>query len=78
MAAVKSPSIIGSAIKTARGTFIVVALLSGVVNLLALTGSVYMMQIYDRVMSSHSVPTLVALSIIVVLLLLWCCSSRSS
>ena len=64
MAAVKSPSIIGSAIKTARVTFIVVALLSGVVNLLALTGSVYMMQIYDRVMSSHSVPTLVALSII--------------
>ncbi|MFM8699851.1 MAG: type I secretion system permease/ATPase [Hyphomicrobiales bacterium] len=64
MAAVRSSSIIGAAVRSARGTFIVVALLSGVVNLLALTGSVYMMQIYDRVMSSHSVPTLVALSII--------------
>ena len=64
MAVLKSPSIIRRALRSARGPFVSVALLSGVVNLLALTGSIYMMQIYDRVMSSHSVPTLVALSII--------------
>lgn len=64
MAVTKSPSIISRALRSARGPFVSVALLSGVVNLLALTGSIYMMQIYDRVMSSHSVPTLVALSII--------------
>ncbi len=38
------------------------ALLSGLVNLLGLTSSIYMMQVYDRVLSSHSLPTLVALS----------------
>jgi ATP-binding cassette subfamily C protein len=41
-------------------------LLSCIANVLALTGSLYMLQIYDRVISSHSVPTLVALSALVV------------
>jgi PrtD family type I secretion system ABC transporter len=36
--------------------------LSGIINVLALTGSFYMLQIYDRALTSHSVPTLVALS----------------
>ncbi len=39
-----------------------VALISCVVNILALTGSFYMLQVYDRVLSSRSIPTLVALS----------------
>jgi PrtD family type I secretion system ABC transporter len=39
--------------------------LSAVVNVLALTGSIYMMQVYDRVLASRSVPTLVALSLLV-------------
>ena len=39
--------------------------LSAVVNILALTGSIYMMQVYDRVLTSRSVPTLVALSALV-------------
>lgn len=37
-------------------------LVSGVVNVLALTGSFYMLQIYDRALTSHSIPTLLALS----------------
>ena len=37
-------------------------ILSGVVNLLALTGAFYMLQIYDRALTSHSIPTLLALS----------------
>jgi ATP-binding cassette subfamily C protein len=36
--------------------------LSGIINILALTGAFYMLQIYDRALTSHSVPTLVALS----------------
>ena len=36
--------------------------LSGVINLLALTGSLYMMQIYDRALASGSVPTLLVIS----------------
>jgi len=36
--------------------------MSAVSNALALTGSFYMLQVYDRVLSSHSVPTLVGLT----------------
>ncbi|MGL4440856.1 MAG: ABC transporter transmembrane domain-containing protein, partial [Bosea sp. (in: a-proteobacteria)] len=39
-------------------------LFSGVINILMLTGSFYMLQVYDRVLLSYSVPTLVMLSII--------------
>ncbi len=45
--------------------------LSCVVNLLALTGSFYMLQIYDRVISSRSLPTLVALSVLAISLYLF-------
>lgn len=41
---------------------IAVAVMSGVINILYLTGSFYMMQVYDRVIPSRSVPTLIALS----------------
>lgn len=49
-----------------RKALIGVALLSGLINLLMLTGSLFMMQVYDRVLASQSVPTLIALSIIAV------------
>lgn len=39
-----------------------VAALSAVTNILMLTGPLFMMQVYDRVLASRSVPTLVALS----------------
>jgi PrtD family type I secretion system ABC transporter len=42
--------------------------MSGIINLLALTGSLYMLQVYDRVLSSHSVPTLVSLSALMFIL----------
>jgi PrtD family type I secretion system ABC transporter len=44
------------------------AAFSAAVNLLMLTGPVYMLQVYDRVLSSGSVPTLVGLFAIVVVL----------
>ena len=52
---------------------VVVALMvvSGVVNVLALTGSFYMLQVYDRVLTSRSVPSLVALSLLAVILFLF-------
>lgn len=37
--------------------------ISGIINILALTGAFYMMQIYDRALLSGSVPTLVLISI---------------
>lgn len=39
-------------------------LLSGAINLLALTGSFYMLQVYDRALTSGSLPTLAALSVL--------------
>src|SRR5258707_8591717 len=44
--------------------FIAIGFMSGVVNILYLTGSLYMLEVYDRVLPSRSVPTLVALSIL--------------
>src|SRR6516225_4574853 len=44
-----------------------IAVFSGVVNLLTLSGSLYMLQVYDRVIPSSSIATLVGLSVIVLL-----------
>ncbi|MGH6769849.1 MAG: type I secretion system permease/ATPase [Xanthobacteraceae bacterium] len=43
-----------------------VALFSAVVNILMLSGPLYMLQIYDRVLASRSVPTLVALTLFLI------------
>ncbi|MHB0767827.1 type I secretion system permease/ATPase [Bradyrhizobium sp. 5.13L] len=45
-----------------RGIALFLFLISGMINVLALTGSLYMMQIYDRALTSGSIPTLVVLS----------------
>ncbi|MCF3973032.1 type I secretion system permease/ATPase [Paracoccus salsus] len=50
--------------------FAAVALFSAVVNLLMLTGPLFMLQVYDRVLSSRSQETLAALFILVVFLFL--------
>jgi ATP-binding cassette subfamily C protein len=57
---------LAAALRECRSAFGTVALFSGIVNLLMLAGPLYMLQIYDRVLSSRSVPTLVALSIFLV------------
>ncbi len=45
-----------------HSVFIFLFVMSGVINLLALTGSFYMLQIYDRALGSGSIPTLLVLS----------------
>ena len=52
---------VAAALRECKRAFGSVALFSGVVNLLMLAGPLYMLQIYDRVLSSRSVPTLIAL-----------------
>ncbi|MEL6363088.1 MAG: type I secretion system permease/ATPase [Pseudomonadota bacterium] len=47
-----------------RQLILAVAVFSALINLLALAGPLYMMQIYDRVLSSNGIETLVALSIL--------------
>jgi ATP-binding cassette subfamily C protein len=57
---------VAAALADCRKAFWSVALFSAVVNLLMLAGPIYMLQIYDRVLASRSVPTLIALSVFLV------------
>ena len=54
------------ALRACRKQFIVVGLFSGVVNLLQLTTSIYMMQVFDRVLASRVLDTLYFLSLIAI------------
>lgn len=60
----KTQSPIVQVLHKCRGALVVTAVASGAVNILMLTGSLFMMQVYDRVLGSHSVPTLVGLSVL--------------
>ena len=51
-----------------RRTFLQVGLFSAAINILMLTGPIYMLQVYDRVLSSGSVATLQGLFVIVIVL----------
>ncbi|HEV7880879.1 type I secretion system permease/ATPase [Bradyrhizobium sp.] len=55
---------LGEALRACRSAFIGVGIMSCMINLLYLTGSIFMLEIYDRVLPSRSVPTLVALVIL--------------
>ena len=59
---------LGKALRACRGAFIGVGMMSCVINLLYLTGSMFMLEVYDRVLPSRSVPTLVGLVFIAALL----------
>ena len=65
MASSAQRPLVASALSRTRGAFGGVAGLSAVTNILMLTGPLFMMQVYDRVLTSRSVPTLVALSALV-------------
>ncbi|MEC7257924.1 MAG: ABC transporter transmembrane domain-containing protein, partial [Pseudomonadota bacterium] len=54
--------------RQSRSLYWVVGVFSVFANLLMLTGPLYMLQVYDRVLGSRSVATLVALSLLVVFL----------
>ncbi len=60
-----------SIMASCRGAFLGVAVLSGLINVLYLSGSIFMMEVYDRVLPSRSIPTLVGLSVIIVMLYLF-------
>ena len=58
------PSELREAMSACWHAFIAIAVVSGLINILYLTGSFYMLEVYDRVLPSRSIPTLVALSIL--------------
>ena len=55
---------LGTALAACRGAFVGTALMSAMLNLLYLTGSFFMLEVYDRVIPGRSIPTLVGLAII--------------
>jgi ATP-binding cassette subfamily C protein len=56
---------LANALGACRRAFIAIALFSGMSNLLMLSGALFMLEVYDRVLPSRSVPTLVALLLLV-------------
>ena len=64
MAAVPGRSELGEALRSCRNAFIGVGIMSCMINVLYLTGSIFMLEVYDRVIPSRSVPTLVGLVIL--------------
>jgi ATP-binding cassette subfamily C protein len=53
---------IAAALGKCKTAFVGVAVMSGLVNILYLTGSFFMLEVYDRVIPSRSVPTLIGLA----------------
>jgi PrtD family type I secretion system ABC transporter len=55
---------LGEALRACRNAFLGVGAMSCMINLLYLTGSIFMLEVYDRVLPSRSIPTLVGLVIL--------------
>ena len=55
---------LSAALAACRSALIAIAAFSAVSNILMLTGSVFMLEVYDRVLPSRSVPTLIGLCVI--------------
>ena len=63
-------STLRKALASCRSAFLSTAFFSAVVNVLMVTGSLFMMEVYDRVLPSRSLPTLVGLCMIAAILFL--------
>src|ERR687886_1883128 len=59
---------LSAALNACRSAFLGVALMSGMLNMLYLTGSFFMLEVYDRVIPSRSIPTLIGLAAIAAML----------
>jgi ATP-binding cassette subfamily C protein len=55
---------LSAALASCRGAFLATGLLSGMSNVLMLTGAIFMLEVYDRVLPSRSIPTLVGLAVL--------------
>ncbi|MCX2522747.1 type I secretion system permease/ATPase [Larsenimonas rhizosphaerae] len=66
MAGIHTPTELQQAISACRGSFIAVGIFSMFINVLMLVPPLYMLQIYDRVISTRSIDTLLMLTLIVV------------
>lgn len=56
---------LGQALLACREALVATAIFSAMINVLMLTGALFMLQVYDRVLPSRSLPTLAALIVLV-------------
>jgi ATP-binding cassette subfamily C protein len=56
---------LSAALAACRGAFVGTALISGMSNILTLSGAMFMLEVYDRVLPSRSTPTLIGLTVLV-------------
>lgn len=61
----REPTPLGAALRRARPAFVAIFVFSFFLNLLMLASPLYMLQVYDRVLASGSVETLILLTVIV-------------
>ncbi|MBS7542271.1 type I secretion system permease/ATPase [Ancylobacter oerskovii] len=59
---------LAKAMQACRTAFIGIGLMTGVINILYLTGSIFMLEVYDRVLPSRSIPTLVGIALLAAML----------
>src|ERR1700704_3232604 len=59
---------LAGALRSCRSAVVGTAFASALINVLYLSGSLYMLEVYDRVLTSRSIPTLIGLSIMVAIL----------
>jgi ATP-binding cassette subfamily C protein len=55
---------LAEALDACRGAFVAIGLMSGMSNVLTLTSAIFMLEVYDRVLPSRSVPTLIGLVVL--------------
>ncbi|MEP9348833.1 type I secretion system permease/ATPase [Xanthobacter sp. KR7-225] len=68
----EAPTELDRALRAIRPAFVAVVIFSFFINLLGLNASIYMMQVYDRVLASRSIETLVLLTLVTAFLyLIW-------
>ncbi len=58
------PHDLPSLLRACRGVLVGLGVITAMLNVLYLTGSFFMLEVYDRVVPSHSVPTLIALALL--------------
>src|SRR2546430_3391079 len=65
LSALASDDPVAQALRGSARRMIGIAVFSGVINILMLSGSLYMLQVYDRVIPSRNIATLFGLSLMV-------------
>ena len=59
---------LADALRSCRTALVGLAIACALINVLYLSGSIYMLEVYDRVLTSRSIPTLVGLTVMIVIL----------